>query len=102
SLLCLVMLAVGKTRQLNAAPHVAGIDARSRELIHARVLTLHEGSCNQRHSAANHVHGNYIETLLFVRWQLPEVCAKQIGKWPGCIDPLVPSRERAARRAFHD
>src|SRR5256885_1611253 len=77
SLLRFVMLAMREAGQLNTASHVAWIDAGSRELIQARVLTLNERSRDQGHSAANHVYGDYVETFFLVRRKLPEVCSEQ-------------------------
>src|SRR4029077_17277814 len=61
-----VVLAVGKPRELDAAPHVDGIDRGSCELLHAGVAAREHGGGNDRHAAADHVDGNYVKALPFI------------------------------------
>src|SRR6266481_6815122 len=95
-----VVLAVSQAGELDTAAHVDGIDGRSRELVHAGVAPRNHAGGNERHAAANHVHGNDVEALAFVRRKLAEVGAKQIGKRPRRVDALVPPDEGRTLRAL--
>src|SRR4029077_70878 len=102
SLLSAVMLTMSQAGEFDAAAHIAGIDAGSGELIDAGVFSLDQSGGDQRHSAANHVHGDYVETFFCVRRQLAEIGAEQIGKWSGGVDAFIPAAERSVLRAFND
>ena len=60
SLLRPVVLAMREAGELDAAAHVDGIDRRSRQLIHPRVPPRNHCRRDERHAAANHVHGNHV------------------------------------------
>src|ERR1051325_9557982 len=102
SLLAAVMLAMSEAGKLDAAPHIARVDAGSRELVHAGVFARDQRRSYQSHATADHVHGNNVETFFCVRWQLSKIGAQQIGKRAGSIDAFVPSAERTVLRTFND
>ena len=57
---------------------------------------------DERHSAANHVDGDDVETLPLIRRKLAEIRAEKIGKRTGRVDTFVPAGEGRTLRAFHD
>ncbi len=61
------MLAVGKAGELDAAAHVDGIDRRSRKLVQTCVAPRDDSGSDERHAAADHIHGDYVETLPLIR-----------------------------------
>ena len=97
-----VMLAVGKPGELDAAPHIDGIDRGGRKLVKASMAADDDRGSNERHPAANHVDGNHVEALPLIRRKLAKIRAKKIGKRTRGIDAFVPTGEGRAFRAFHD
>src|SRR5437879_2642705 len=77
-----VMFAVSEPGELDAAPHIDRINRGSRKLVQARMAPRDDRGSNERHSPADHVDGNHVETLSLVRRKLAEIRAKKIGKRP--------------------
>src|SRR5258706_13957228 len=75
-----VMLAVGKPREFDAPPHIDRIDRRSRKVVHPGVAPRDNCSSNERHSPADHVYGNHVETLALIRRELSEIRAQKVRK----------------------
>ena len=102
ALLRAVMFAVRQRRELDRAPHVAGIVGRSGQLIERLVPPFHQRRGDQGHAAAHHVHRNHVQALALVRGQLPEIGPQQIRKRRGSIDAFIPSSKRLLDGCFHD
>jgi hypothetical protein len=64
--------------QLNRAAHVTRVTRRRRQLIDRLMTSSDNRRRDQGHSAAHHIHGNYVKAFAFVGRQLPEIGAKQI------------------------
>ena len=100
SLLRAIVFAMREAGQLNRAAHVAGIRRGRGELIDAHVPALNQRCGDQRHSAADHVHGNHVETFARVGRKLTEIGAQQIGKRRGSVDAFIPSAKGKSRGSF--
>src|SRR5205823_6512492 len=96
------MFAMSQASELDAAAHIARVDAGSGQLVHAGVFAFDQRSGDQGHAAADHVHGDNIEALFSVRRQLAKICAEQIRKRPGSVDAFVPAAEGSVLRTFDD